>query len=148
MEKLDPNLEAQVWRRITGQPQPERGDLQPLLLIAWEQAQVLRQVTGLLSGKTRERMKGLSGSAVRSVEAIKGILLMSGQPAGKLRPQPIPRELPRRLLEKSFHRTLRMMTEYSARALDPEYGVVYQALADRERKAAAVLAEVIGGLEK
>jgi len=147
LEKLDPNLEAQVWRRIAGQPQPERGDLRPLLLMAWEQAQVLRHLMGLLPGKSRERMKSLSEAAMRSVDAIKGILAMSGQPVGKLRAQPIPKELPRRLLEKAYHRALRLMTEYTARSMDPEFGVVWQVLADRERENGAVLAEVMGGME-
>lgn len=148
MKKFDPNRELQIWQRVTGGPQPGNGDIRPLLLAAVENAAVLRHLTGLLTGKTRERMKSLQEGAQRSVEALKGVQKMLGHPAGDLQPPLIPKEPPRRLLEKSFHRTLRLMTEYSARALDPEYGVVYQALADRERKAAAVLAEVIGGLEK
>lgn len=148
MEKFDPNRELQIWQRVAGGPQPENGNIRPLLLAAVENAAVLRHLTGLLTGKARERMKPLQEGAQRSVEALKGVQKLLGHPAGDLRPPLIPKEPPRRLLEKSFHRTLRLMTEYSARVLDPEYGVVYQALADRERKAAAVLAEVIGGLEK
>lgn len=147
LEKLDLNLETQVWRRIAGQPQPERSDLRPLLLLAWEQASVLRHLMGLLSGKSRERMKELAGKAHRSAQAVKGIMAMSGQPAGNLRPVPIPKEPARRLLEKSFHRSGRLMTEYTARAIDPESGVVYQGLADRERENALILAELIGSME-
>ena len=38
------------------------------------------------------------------------------------------------------------MTEYTARTLDPDYAVVYQGLADREREAAMILAELIGNM--
>jgi len=148
LEKLDPNLEAQVWRRIAGQPQPERGDLRPLLLMAWESASVYRHLLGLLSGKQRERMKNLQEQAMRSVDSLKGIQSMYGQSAGNLRAQPVPKESARRMLEKSFHRCGRLMTEYTARALDPEYGVVYQGLADREREAGMILAELIGSMER
>ena len=79
-----------------------------------------------------------------AVNVLKGIQTMSGQPAGNLRPQPVPKEPVRRLLEKSFYRCGRLMTEYTARALDPDYAVVYQGLADRERETAMILAELIG----
>lgn len=145
MEKLD--LEAQVWQRIAGQPQPERVDLRPLLLTAWEQASVLRQVQGLLSGRNRERIRELSGKAIRSADAIKGMLALSGQPVGELHPVPLPREPVRRLLEKSYHRSMRLMTEYTARGIDPGFGTVYQGLADREREIGMTLVEILGRLE-
>ena len=148
LEKFDPNRELQVWQRVTGGLMPGDSDIRPLLLMAWESAAVYRHLLGLLSGKQRERMKKLQEQAVRSVDSLKGIQAMSGQPAGNLRPQPIPKESARRLLEKSFHRSGRLMTEYTARTLDPEYGVVYQNLADRERKAGLVLAELIGNMER
>lgn len=140
--------ERKVWQRVTAGPQPGNADIRPLLLSAWESAAVFRHLTGLLTGKQRERIRELQEDARRSVDALKGIQTMSGNPAGKLQPPPIPKEPVRRLLEKSFYRSLRLMTEYTARALDPEYGVVYQALADREREAAMILAELVGGMER
>lgn len=66
MEKFDPNRELQIWQRVAGGPQPENGNIRPLLLSAVENAAVLRHLTGLLTGKARERMKPLQerGSAV------------------------------------------------------------------------------------
>ena len=147
MEKLDPNRELQVWQLVAAGPKPEGGDIRPLLLAAAESAAVYRHLMGLLTGKSRERIKTLYRGAWRSLEALKGIQLMSGHPAGNLRTPPIPRELPRRLLEKSFHRALGQMTEYTARTLDPEFGVIWQGLADRERETVMILAELIGGME-
>ena len=147
MEKFDPNRELQVWQRVTEGFRTGDSDIRPLLLAAWESASVYRHISGLLSGKQRERIKKLQLQAMRSVEALKGICAMSGQPAGTLRPQPVSKEPVRRLLEKSFHRCGRLMTEYTARALDPEYGVVYQQLADRERETGMTLAELVGSME-
>lgn len=148
MEKLDPNLETQVWRRIAGQPQPDRSELRPLLLAAWEQALTFRHLTGLLSGKNRERMKALTERGLRSVDALKGIMALSGQSVGGLRPLPIPKDLARRLLEKSFRRCGQLLTEYTARTIDPAFGTVYQGLGDRERENIAVLAEIMGNMER
>ena len=148
MEKFDPNRELQIWQRVTEGFRPGDSDIRPLLLMAWESASVYRHLLGLLSGKQRERMKNLQEQAMRSVDSLKGIQSMYGQSAGNLRAQPVPKESARRMLEKSFHRCGRLMTEYTARALDPEYGVVYQGLADREREAGMILAELIGSMER
>lgn len=148
MEKFDPNRELQVWQRVAQGPTPGSGDIRPLLLSAWESAAVFRHLLPLLTGRQRDRMKALQALAQQSVEALKGIQTLSGNPAGKLQPPPIPKEPARRLLEKSYHRSLRLMTEYTARGLDPEYGTVYQGLADREREVGMLLAELIGGMEK
>lgn len=139
--------ERKIWQRVTGGMRQENCDIRPLLLAATENAAVFGHLAGLLSGKPRERMRGLRELAGRTLDGLKGIQAMSGYPAGDLRPPLIPREPARRLLEKSYHRSRQLITEYTARMTDPEYGVVYQTLADRERETAAVLAEVIGSLE-
>lgn len=148
LKKLDPNQELQVWQRVMGGPQPGNEDIRPLLLTAWESAAVYRHLTGLLPGKQRERVRMLQEKAMGAVEALKGIQAMSAHPAGKLQPPPIPKEPARRLLEKSFHRSRWLMTEYTARTPEPEFGVVYQGLADREREAGLVLAQLIGSMER
>ena len=102
MEKFDPNRELQVWQRVKEGFQAGDSDIRPLLLMAWESASVYRQLLGLLSGKQREKMKKLQEQAMGSVNVLKGIQTMSGQPAGNLRPQPVTKEPVRRLLEKSF----------------------------------------------
>lgn len=148
VEKFDPNRELQVWQRVKEGFRAGDNDIRHLLLTAWESASVYRHLLGILSGKQREKIKRLQEQAIRSVDALKGIQTMSGQSAGNLRPLPIPKEPARRLLEKSFYRCGQLMTEYTARALDPDYAVVYQGLADREREAGLILAELIGSMER
>lgn len=148
MEKLDPKMEAQIWQRVIGKPQPTNEQIRPLLLMAWESVGVYRQLMGQLTGKKQERMKQLHERSARAVDCLLGIQTMSGIPSGKLRPQPVPKESARRLLEKSYHRSLRLMTEYAARVAMPEFGTVYQHLWDWEKETCAVLAELIGGLER
>lgn len=148
MERIERGMEAQVWSRVMGPPEAQREDVRSLLLTAWEAASVYRHLTGLLTGISREQAKKLQNRAMESVAALKGLQLLSGGQPGKLLPVPIPKEPARRLLEKSFFRAKQLMTEYTARALDPELGVVYQQLADRERQNSIALAELLGALEK
>lgn len=146
MEKLDPNKELQVWQRVMEGPSPVQQDIRPLLLSAWESAAVYRHLLPALTGKQRVRMKVLHDRALQSVDMLKGIQSMSGNPVGKLQHPPIPKEPVRRLLEKSFYRSRNLIIEYTARSPEAEYGMVYQALADQERQTAAALSALIGGL--
>ena len=148
MERIERGMEAQVWSRVMGPPEAQREDVRSLLLTAWEAASVYRHLTGLLAGKTRDQVKKLQDRATESVAALKGLQLLSGDRSGKLLPVPIPKEPARRLLEKSFFRAKQLMTEYTARALDPEYGAVYQQLADRERENSILIAQLLGGMER
>nr|MBQ8244146.1 hypothetical protein [Oscillospiraceae bacterium] len=147
MEKIERSMEEQVWRRVIGTPEPMREDIRPLLLAAWEAASLYRHLAGLMTGRTRERAKLLERRGMDSVAALKGILRLSGGQPGNLLPVPIPKEPARRLLEKRYFRSLHLMAEYTARALDPEFGVVFQQLADRERQNSTALAELLGRLE-
>lgn len=148
MEKIDRDLEAQVWQRVMGQPEAQRADNRPLLLLSWEAAGTYRHLAGILSGKAGERARRLQDRAMDSVAALKGIRLLSGGQVGHLAPVPIPKEPARRLLEKSYFRARALMTEYTARELDGEFGVVYQRLAARERENCAMLAQLLGGMER
>ena len=136
--------ENPVWQRVWNGQRPESGDIRPLLLTAAESLAVYGRLVQTLQGRQRETAAELRDMARRSLDALKGIQSLSGHPAGKLRTPPVPKEPPRRLLEKSYHRALRQMTEYTARSLDPEFGVVYQSLGDRERSAAVLLAQLLG----
>lgn len=147
LEERNCDGELRVWQRVNDCRLPESGDIRPLLLTAAESVAVYAHLAQVLTGKQREVMTRLQEAARRSLHVLQGIQSMSGHSAGNLRPVPVPKERPRLLLEKSYHRALRQMTEYTARSLDPEYGMVYHGLADREREAALALAELVGGLK-
>jgi hypothetical protein len=147
LEKLDLDRETRIWQRVSACKAPEVGELRPLLLSAAETVSTYRQLVGMLTGRSREQMKGLLTVAQRSAAVLKGIGRMSGQPPEDMKTLPGQREPAARLLKKSYYRALRQLTEYTARTLDPDYGVVYRSLADREQEAAVVLAELIGRID-
>ena len=139
MERIDRELEEKVWQRIQGQPHAGQGNLRPLLLLAMEAEAGCRQ---LPPGPGRER---LVKNAAANAACLRGIGILGGE-GGRRQPQTVPREPPRKLLEKCYHRARRLMTEYAARELDGEFGVVYRQMADRERENCALLMELLGGL--
>lgn len=144
MEKLDLNRELQVWQRVSAGLRPEAEDIRPLLLNGMESVAVFRHLMGVLQGKPRQQGKALVRMAQGTLDCLKGIQIMSGHSAGNLRIPPVPKELPVRLLEKSYHRARRQAAEYTARTADPEWGILWQCLADRERESALLMAQMIG----
>lgn len=145
LEHIDPNTEAQVWQRVMGGPEGgiTDSDLRPLLLAAGESAGIFRYLSGRLTGENRQRAKILHDRAVDTLACLRGIQTMTGG-GGKVAAQPVPKEPLRRTLEKSYRRCIRAMTEYTARSLDPEFGVVFQKLAERERENCALILRILG----
>ena len=148
MEQIDPNVEAEVWQRVMGQQQTqrEREDIRPLMLSAMEAASLYRHLSGVLTGKGKERMKTLHQGAMANLACLKGIQAMSGGGNGKLTAMPIPKAPVRRMLETGYHRARHLMAEYMGRSVDGEFGVLFQRMADREREHVVTLAEILGEL--
>lgn len=147
MENMNRNTEQQVWQRVFAQlqAQPGQEDLRMLALSAMELAAGHRLLTGLLTGSAREQAVRLWEEELANIACLKGMQRLSGGAEVTGRMPNAPKEPARRLLEKSYHRTRRAVTEYTARLADPEFGAVFQKMADREREHCAVIAELLGG---
>ena len=151
MEKVDKQLEKRVWQRVQSRqeatPPPIRQEsLKPWVLVALENTAVLRTLQLQLIGKQWEGLRRLEGDCSRIGQALRGICQMQGETV-RLNPVPTPKEMPRRALEKSFHRTRRLREEMLKRCADGDFGVVFQSLARKCEDLCAALAEMIGRLE-
>lgn len=146
MESIDPKVERQVWQRVLKQPEPSRGDLRALELAALEAAAVYRKLAGTFTGKTREKIRRLYDGQMETAVCLKGIGRLSGGGSGKKANVSAPDEPAFKALEKQYHCARRAMTEYTARTVDGEYGAVFQRMADIQREACWVLAELLGEL--
>ena len=148
MENLESNMQQQVWQRVFARPEEARGeDLRTLLLTAMELAAGYRYLTGVLTGKQRERVRALQKGEAANAACLKGVAVLSGRGEEILKIWSPAKEPPRRLLEKSYHKTRRCMVEYMSRSAEPEFGTVFQKLADREGSHCAMLAELLGSLK-
>ncbi len=151
MEKVDKQMERRVWQRVQSRQETPavpivRENLKPWILVAQENTNLFRSLQLQLIGKQWECLRRLEADSARMVHTLRGICAMQGQTV-RLTPIPAQKELPRRALEKSFHRTRRIRDEMERRCPDPEYGVVFHSLARRAEDHCAVLAELIGRLE-
>ena len=145
MDMMDPNTQRQVWDRVFSQPgEQPRNDLRPMLMAAMELAAAYRYLLGTLTGKQRERLRGLYEGELANIAALRGISILAGQGEEVLKLWSPAKEPGRKLLETCYHRTRRCMTDYMSRSAEPEFGMVFRKLSDREGEHCAALAEILG----
>ena len=151
MENVDKQMERRVWQRVQSreavpvQP-PRQENLKPWVLVAQENTAVLRSLQLQLIGKQWEGLRRMETESGRMVYALRGVSCLLGETV-KLNPVPVPKELPRRALEKSFHRTRRLRDEMEKRSGDPEYGIVFRSLTRKCEDLCAAIVEMLGKLE-
>ena len=151
MEKVDKQMERRVWQRVQSRqdpplPSPRQESLKPWVLVAQENTAVLRSLQLQLIGKQWEGLRRLENDSSRMVQTLRGLCQMQGEMV-RLNPVPTPREVPRRALEKSFHRTRRLREEMAKRCAEGEFAIVFQSLARKCEDLCAALAEMIGRLD-
>lgn len=138
-------VEQQVWQRVLQQQNP-REPMRELILSSGELAAVYRQLAGTLAGRPRELAKQLYEGETATLAALKGLNTLSGREAEVLKLWQPGKEPAGKLLEKAYHRTRCCMVDYAARTAEPEFGVVFQKLADRAALHCVLIAQLLGTL--
>jgi len=145
MENDHPNREQQVWQRVLQRQEESSGmELQRLQMTAMELAASFHQLMGLLSGRRRELARQLYEGEMANAAALKGIARLSGSREEVLKLWNPTREPSARLLEASYHKTRRCMTDYLSRSAEAQYGAVFRLLSDREARHCLLLTELLG----
>ena len=148
MDQQDWTGEQQVWQRVCAcREEASRNDLRQLQREAAELAAGYRNLIPQLSGKQLEQVKGLYLGEKANAAALAGIGMLSRQQGENLKLWNPDREEPRKMLEKCYHRTRRCLTEYLARSAEGEFGVVFQAMAEREKANCVLIAQLLGSLK-
>ena len=148
MDKQNRDMEQQVWQRVrSAREEAPRNELRQLQREAMELAAIYRSLSAQMSGKPQERVKQLYAGEKANAAALVGIGKMSRQGGENLKLWQPGNEEPFRLLERCYHRTRKCMTEYLARSVDGEFGVVFEKMAKREGEHCAVIAEILGSLK-
>lgn len=148
MENMDSQTQNQIWQRVFAPMQPPpREDLLPLLTQAVETMGASRMLAGMLQGTSRQLANRLYESLRENALCLRGICRLSGRSEGKFCTMPAEKEPAKRLLTTCYHRCRRAMAEYTARSADPEYGAVYQKMAQREGEHCCLIAQILGNLE-
>ena len=145
MERMDKSRE--VWQRVLqSQPAVPRDGLRGLRRESAALTGAYRQLMSSLTGKAGEKAGQLYREEAVISGCLRGLEVLRGEDAGKLKyPQPA-KEPTLRLLRSCYHRTRNCMAEYTARTVDPETGAVFRELAERAQRQCALIAELMGML--
>ena len=141
---MNRDVEREVWQRVLGQQEPPRSSLRPMELEAMEAAAVYRKLAGQSSGKRREQFWHLHNMQTEILACLRGIGRLSGSAGGKAAQIAVPEEPAAKALEKRYHCARRAVTEYTARTVDGDFGIVFQHLADLSREECVLLARLLG----
>ena len=147
MEQMDKFREQQVWQRVhPPEKSSQRQNLRALALAAGENEAAYRRLAGVLPGALREQAQGLLRQSRMEIATLSGLHRLSTGAALGFKPQPLPDGVPRELVQSSFYRSCRALTEYTARSAEPEFGPVFREMADAAQKRCAQLAQLMGQL--
>ena len=141
---MNRDVEQQVWQRVLGQSEPPRGNLRPVELETMEAAAVYRKLAGQFSGRGREQLRHLHDMQMEILACLRGIGRLSGSGGRKTAQIAVPEELAAKALERRYHCARRAVTEYTARTVDGDFGIVFQHLADLSREECVLLARLLG----
>lgn len=143
MESLD--NQQQIWQRVRKNWQPEQGlDLRALILSAGETEVALRRTAGLLGGAQRQQVLALAIGAAEEVSILRGIYRLDTGKILPFKPQSPSGGSALTLLRECYFRSLKTQREYMARTLEPQFGGIFQSLAQRMGDRCQAIARILG----
>ena len=143
---MDRESETRVWRRVQDfrGREPSGEDLQPVMQAVREQMAVYKRLSSRAAGRSRGILSELYEAEQECLSALKGVQLLRGGriPRGNLPDEG--KDAYRTALEKAYHRAGWLTAEYTARSAEPQWGMVFYTLAERERSACVRIAQALG----
>lgn len=148
MEPIDAKVEQQVWQRVRGREEDagksQEQDLRMLTLRAMEAGADYRHLAGMLTGGNRELARRLWENQSRIVACLRGMARLTRSPAGKAKTLEPSKDPAEKVLRRRYHQARKAVTEYAARGLDPQLGLVFRALSQWEEGQCALIAQLLG----
>ena len=92
----------------------------------------------------QRQLRHLHDMQMEILACLRGIGRLSGGGGGKTAQIAVPEEPAAKALEKRYHCARRAVTEYTARTVDGDFGIVFQHLADLSREECVLLARLLG----
>ena len=134
--------EEAVWDRVLGQRR-QAMDPEGLLRESASLAAVYRRAAETMSGRRQVLARQLLQTEEENLRCLRGMAHMLGQKPESLKiwqPKKLPAGLPR----DCYRRSRQLMTEYTARSADPEFGESYRILADRAAQQCETILRLLG----
>jgi rubrerythrin len=149
MENIDPAKAARVWQRVQGGQNRDPEELVTLAAYEQSDAAMYLQLSRRFQGKEAATLRQLYEQELSHAACLKGMYqMLTGNHLPVSAAQPAVGENTQAALRRCYGREMQSLAAYEARVNDPEYGQVFQRLAQQEREHCRILLTVIGNLKK
>lgn len=148
MENYDKAKAARVWQRVQGAAvaNPTQG-LPGMIAEEWADAALYMALSKRVQGSASAILKKMSQEEQTHMACLKGMYTLQGSGRPDIpAPPPADKAPIGLLLRRCYGREMRCMTQYEARASDPEYGQVFARMAQQEREHCRQILELLGSL--
>ena len=139
-------MEQRVWQRVMQQPQAETS---PLKAIAVEVQEAVGEYRQLLKSRVeshRELGRRLLAAEQENLACLRGIhYLQTGEPMKLPMVNTIPVDL--RRFVRRYHSARKLLTEFTARSAEPEWGCVFCEMARRQQMQCDRLCQLVGHMK-
>ena len=150
MANYDSKMAERVWQRVRGEQAPSgevrtpEGDLLGLIQAEWMAASAYLALSRQMGAKESAVLQRLFREEQTHGACLKGMYtLITGRKPVVQSPQPA-KEPVEAALRRCYAGELRSIAAYDARSADPETGIVFRHLSDREIAHCVTLAALLG----
>ena len=148
MEYYDSGKEQQIWQRVCGNGAVPSESIQGLAAAEINEAAVHWLLSQQLQGKERAALRRIFEEDQAHAACLKGVhYFMEDQPLSIRPVLPGPEAL-LVALRKSYGRKLKALREYTVRENDPEYGHIFQKIAQEEQQHCKLILQIVGQMKK
>lgn len=150
MNTYDPGKAERVWERVQGcrHPEPKKPEmnLQAMIMNEWVAAATYLALARQVPAREMCVLQRLAREDQSHGATLKGIYTMTTDQEPVIKAPPITAGSVNLTLRKCYSGLLKTLQEYERWSADPEYGPVFQRLADQEREHCRLVLELIGRL--
>ena len=148
MKESDIQKEVRVWQRVRQEAQaaPQlRENLQGLIMEQTQLAAAYLQLSHRTGGVEATTLMRLSRQSRAQAACLKGVYALIAEGESEARIVPAQKGTKEALLRRCYGQELRLLQSYEKYSTDPEYGPVFERMAQRAREHCCLVMELIGG---
>lgn len=148
METYDTEKAARVWQRVQGKAEttPTVPGLQALIAQAWLAATTYLHLSRRFQGKESAALRRMAEEEQAQAACLRGIYAMTTGSRPTIRSVTPTQDGPEAVLRDCYSRERRRLAEFEKRSTDPEYGPVFDRMAQQARDHCRTLLELLGKL--
>jgi hypothetical protein len=153
MKELDAQKEVRVWQRVKNDPRAVSAprvceNLQTLIMEQMQVAAAYLQLSHRTVGVEATTLMRLARQSRAQTACLKGLNILIMEKGTEAQIIPVQKGTVEALLRWCYGQELRLMKSYENHRMDPEYGPVFERMAQRSREHCCLVLELMGMIGK